>query len=896
MQYIGSNIRFIFTKIKELLNSHNTDNSAHSELFKSWKRLRNPTNAEIADALAVTHKNGIGDVLVEVKDDTTFALEDIKLFFHPASFKLISANESDYEGIYITMDGTQGRYVAKTFADSEIMTPEGPSTISTPSELALYPAASDAVLYTPQTLTEEQQAQARTNIGALDVNIETTPVDIGVGLGSRVYYVKSGWLKPCPDNADKELKLQYRRVFEFIGSQVFKPNSQDILLEAKSAYALYQKGLASESIKVTKNPLNAAQAYVTWDITTRNNKHYFYYAQVSTAYNYNCTYCVEDDALTYESYQRPVYRTSNGVGEQDSANQFRMYTNPTEDMHVATKQYVDIAKTEAQQLGLTAATPGKTIKVKTVQDGKPTEWEVANIYEKPTSGIPKSDLAQSVQTSLAKADTSISYNSQTLTDAQKQQARQNIGAGQSDWNQNDETAADYVKNRPFYTGNPVETVLVEERTVSFAEYSGLYMAELTSTFEATVGETYKVYWDGAAYECNCVDFQHMPAIGNLSIVGAGSDTGEPFIMAISNGEGIAIRTADTSASHTFSISGFGTEIVKIDPKYLPDTIVTKSEVEAAQTTANAAQTTANAAQTTAENAQSTANAAQTTANAALPKTGGTMSGNLTIDTENDSFQTIISPGGMALQYVPSAGDVNDELVISGWGTPRIVAREGSDSGFKLSDMGLSLGCTSTTKDGIHLRHSNGSSSPGEIVIQHTNLNNHAKERISIASTGEIECNNRLKFNCGSEIEVVQPLGKTGGSAIILHSSTPNSTKKFKINVDDSGVPTITDKSDSTNTWKPTNLPTVTSSDSGKFLRVSDTGEWAAETILSAYEKPDTGIPKSDLEQSVQTSLDKADTAISYNSQTLTDAQKQQARTNIGAVKCSVSGNRLILTT
>ena len=430
MQYIGSNIRFIFTKIKELLNSHNTDNSAHSELFKSWKRLRNPNNADIADALAATYKNGIGDVLVEVKDDTTFALEDIKLFFRPASFKLISANESDYEGIYITMDGTQGRYVAKTFADSEIMMPEGPTTISTPSELVLYPAASDAVLYTPQTLTEEQKSQARTNIGALDVNIETTPVDIGVGLGSRVYYVKSGWLKPCPDNADKELKLQYRRVFEFIGSQVFKPNSQDILLEAKSAYALYQKGLASESIKVTKNPLNAAQAYVTWDITTRNNKHYFYYAQVSTAYNYNCTYCVEDDALTYESYQRPVYRTSNGVGEQDSANQFRMYTNPTEDMHIATKQYVDTAKTEAQQLGLTTATPGKTIKVKTVQDGKPTEWEAVDIYEKPDTGIPKTDLEQSVQTSLDKADTAISYDSQTLTEEQKSQARTNIGAGQ----------------------------------------------------------------------------------------------------------------------------------------------------------------------------------------------------------------------------------------------------------------------------------------------------------------------------------------------------------------------------------------------------------------------------------------------------------------------------------
>ena len=236
-----------------------------------------------------------------------------------------------------------------------------------------------AVTYTPQTLTEEQKSQARTNIGALDVNIETTPVDIGVGLGSRVYYVQSGWLKPCPDNADKELKLQYRRVFEFIGSQRIGPSSQNILLEAKSAYALYQKGLASESIKVTKNPLNAAQAYVTWDITTRNNKHYFYYAQVSTAYNYNCTYCVEDDALTYESYQRAIYRSSNGVGDQDSVSQFHMHTNPTEDMHIATKQYVDTAKTEAQQLGLTTATPGQIIKVKTVQDGKPTEWEAVDM-------------------------------------------------------------------------------------------------------------------------------------------------------------------------------------------------------------------------------------------------------------------------------------------------------------------------------------------------------------------------------------------------------------------------------------------------------------------------------------------------------------------------------------
>ena len=261
----------------------------------------------------------------------------------------------------------------------DLTTEDKSSLVAAINEAAASGGSKDAVTYTPQTLTEEQKSQARTNIGALDVNIETTPVDIGVGSGSRVYYVKSGWLKPCPDNADKELILQYRRVFELIGSQALRPSSDNILLHAKSAYALYQKGLASESIEVTNDPLRAAQVYVTWNITTRSNKHYFHYAQVSTAYNYNCTDCVEDDALTSEIYQHAIYRSSNGVGEQDSVSQFRMHTNPTEDMHIATKQYVDTAKTEAQQLGLTAATPGQIIKVKTVQDGKPTEWEAVDM-------------------------------------------------------------------------------------------------------------------------------------------------------------------------------------------------------------------------------------------------------------------------------------------------------------------------------------------------------------------------------------------------------------------------------------------------------------------------------------------------------------------------------------
>ena len=44
--------------------------------------------------------------------------------------------------------------------------------------------------------------------------------------------------------------------------------------------------------------------------------------------------------------------------------------------------------------------------------------------------------------------------------------KEDIGGGgssvQPDWSQNDSTQPDYVKNRPFYMGNLVETVMLPE--------------------------------------------------------------------------------------------------------------------------------------------------------------------------------------------------------------------------------------------------------------------------------------------------------------------------------------------------------------------------------------------------------------------------------------------------
>lgn len=133
-----------------------------------------------------------------------------------------------------------------------------------------------------------------------------------------------------------------------------------------------------------------------------------------------------------------------------------------------------------------------------------------------------------------------------------------------------------MKNRPFYTGDPVETVLVEESTVKFAVQSGLYTAQFPSSFNAEFGQTYKISWDGIIYTCACESLNNLPAIGNLSIAGYGTDTGEPFIIFNASGlqkNGWLCGTTDTSDSHTISISGFAPEIVKIDEKYLPEYFV-----------------------------------------------------------------------------------------------------------------------------------------------------------------------------------------------------------------------------------------------------------------------------------------------------------------------------------
>lgn len=317
------------------------------------------------------------------------------------------------------------------------------------------------------------------------------------------------------------------------------------------------------------------------------------------------------------------------------------------------------------------------------------------------------------------------------------------GAGssvQSDWNQNDNTQLDYVKNRPFYS-EVTETILVEESTVSFTSpATGIYYATIQSDFKPTAEETYKVSWDGAAYECVCKTVSGYNMIGNLSIMGVGEDTGEPFaISPLADDSGIEIYTSDTSASHTFSISRLAGEVVKIPDKYISNTF-------------------------------------RDVLNAGNPL--------LWSDDEWGNYYALFL-GGKILQITTDFGStkIGYALSMSFGNTRRITFIDPIGNIYRLgynSKAGeIYWQPVFASNDGIYLEYIQDASNPTESTLEYAILS---------------KDNEVLKFTThkANEDVINRKVVLEGDKELILSSSTAGSAKKFKITVDDSGTISATE--------------------------------------------------------------------------------------------------------
>lgn len=314
---------------------------------------------------------------------------------------------------------------------------------------------------------------------------------------------------------------------------------------------------------------------------------------------------------------------------------------------------------------------------------------------------------------------------------------------QTDWNQNDSTAADYVKNRPFYSGDPSETILIEDVNISFSNPSAsIYYGSIPTTIELIAGDTYKVSWDSATYECVCKLIRGNPAIGNSSIIGAGADTGEPFlILPLADNHGTEFYTLDTSASHTISISGFAAaEVVKIPDKYISDTF--RDVVIAGNPLVWSA------------------------------------------DEWNNYYSLFLS--GKLLQITTDIGSVKRGYVLSMsvTGVKHISFVDSVGNIFSLnyntaaSELYWQPLLDTTTGD-IYLMYSQNASNPTDETLEYAALD----------SDGAA-----LKFRTKnpSKNPITRKVVLEGDTELILSSSTADSTKKFKITVDDSGTISATE--------------------------------------------------------------------------------------------------------
>ena len=133
---------------------------------------------------------------------------------------------------------------------------------------------------------------------------------------------------------------------------------------------------------------------------------------------------------------------------------------------------------------------------------------------------------------------------------------------QPDWNQNDSTKPDYVKNRPFYESISLTTFL-EEQQIDFS-------SPFTTPNDIVQGKTYFVHWDDAEYT---IEATYKDIFGDGSILIPYLEQADGLFTI----EGCDMNAADKGI-HNVAIYTKEASLKTIDEKFIPDTIARKDSV------------------------------------------------------------------------------------------------------------------------------------------------------------------------------------------------------------------------------------------------------------------------------------------------------------------------------
>lgn len=135
---------------------------------------------------------------------------------------------------------------------------------------------------------------------------------------------------------------------------------------------------------------------------------------------------------------------------------------------------------------------------------------------------------------------------------------------QPDWNQNDETAADFIKNRPF---GDVLTEIMPETEVVGEDADGIFVVGLDNQSVTGNESILIVNFDGTEYTCNPVGAEFGAKLfGNMGLMG-GPDSGEPFCVDL-YGQAVGVPAICLTDANPHMMSIKAISIKKLDQKYI----------------------------------------------------------------------------------------------------------------------------------------------------------------------------------------------------------------------------------------------------------------------------------------------------------------------------------------
>lgn len=312
---------------------------------------------------------------------------------------------------------------------------------------------------------------------------------------------------------------------------------------------------------------------------------------------------------------------------------------------------------------------------------------------------------------------------------------------QADWNQTDETAADFIKNKPFYENSTYTEILPETTVIGEAtDTAGVYAVQLDySLFASGLPNAVKVIFDGVEYFCVADEAmlnQGGGVYGNYSLQDPTTiNTGEPFMIFAIPAFEMAMLFLSDGEAHTICVQSCEREIKKLNA----DLVDAKWMATAVDAYTNIA-----------------------------PRT--------TVNIE-------------ASDYAEITGSYDTENMVSTYEKYRVVwngqiyhcyatvTQVGSEN-VTLLCFGLNPFNSELTGEypfGIAIR-------PDKVVVYAENA---GEATFSIDGIDELP--NKLP-----EAFLPDTVTKNGDTELILTSSTDGSTKQFKITVDDSGILTVTE--------------------------------------------------------------------------------------------------------